>query len=74
MIPHFTEAEKAVHYPVDRRAYLGMSKYTKMLLLVLCIGIFGAAWLQYLVFGLPETASAPFYQYDRVNLQVSPCG
>jgi DMSO/TMAO reductase YedYZ molybdopterin-dependent catalytic subunit/thiosulfate reductase cytochrome b subunit len=60
MIPHFTEAEKAVHYPVDRRAYLGMSKYTKMLLLVLCIGIFGAAWLQYLVFGLPETASAPF--------------
>jgi len=60
MIPHFTEAEKAVHYPADRRAYLGMGKYTKMILLVLFIGIVGAAWLQFLVFGLPATPSAPF--------------
>jgi sulfoxide reductase catalytic subunit YedY len=60
MIPHFTEAEKAVHYPADRRAYLGMKPYMKIILLVLFIGILGAAWLQYLVFGLPANRSPAF--------------
>ncbi|QOW11825.1 hypothetical protein Q73A0000_16390 [Kaistella flava (ex Peng et al. 2021)] len=60
MIPHFTAAEKAVHYPEDRRAYLGMKPYMKMILLVLFIGIIGAAWLQYLFFGLPIDPSVAF--------------
>ncbi|MEO5788959.1 MAG: molybdopterin-dependent oxidoreductase [Gelidibacter sp.] len=58
MIPHFTEAEKAVHYPEDRRFHLGMKPYMKLILLVFLIGVIGAAWLQYLVFGLPSDPSA----------------
>lgn len=60
MIAHFTEAEKAVHYPADRRAYLGMKPYMKIILLVLFFGLFGPAWLQYLWFGLPANPSSPF--------------
>ncbi len=60
MIPHFTQAEKAVHYPADRRAYLGMKPYMKIILLVLLFGSIGAAWLQYLVFGLPVNTSTAF--------------
>ena len=60
MVPHFTEAEKAVHYPADRRAYLGMKPYMKIILLVLFFGSFGAAWLQYLLFGLPANPSLAF--------------
>ena len=60
MIPDFTEAEKAVHYPADRRFYLGIGSYMKIILLVTFIGIFGAAWLQYLLFGLPTDPSAAF--------------
>ncbi len=60
MIAHFTEAEKAVYYPVDRRAYLGMKSYTKIILLLLLFGSFGMAWLQYLMFGLPANPSTAF--------------
>jgi sulfoxide reductase catalytic subunit YedY len=58
LIAHFTEAEKAIHYPADRRAYLNMKPYMKIILLVLFIGILGAAWLQYLVSGLPANPSS----------------
>lgn len=57
MIPHFTEAEKAVHYPEDRRFSLGMKPYMKVIVLVLVLGIIGAAWFQYLIFGLPSDPS-----------------
>ena len=60
MIPNFTAAEKAVHYPTDRRAYLGMKPYMIIILLVLFIGVFAAVWLQYLLFGLPIDPSASF--------------
>lgn len=60
MIPQFTAAEKAVHYPEDRRAYLGMKSYMKIILVVLFMVLFGAAWFQYLYFGLPPDPSASF--------------
>ncbi len=60
MIPHFKDAEKAVHYPADRRAYLWMKPYIKIILLALVLGTFGAAWLQYLLLGLPANPTAPF--------------
>ncbi len=60
MVPHFTEAEKAVHYPSDRRAYLGMKPYIKIILLALFLGTFGMAWLQFLLFGLPADPSLAF--------------
>ncbi len=60
MIPNFTEAEKAVHYPDDRRAYLGMKPYIKVILIIFIFGVIGAAWLQYLIFGLPADPSVAF--------------
>ncbi|MEO8772855.1 MAG: molybdopterin-dependent oxidoreductase [Gelidibacter sp.] len=60
MIAHFTAAEKAVHYPEDRQLYLGMKPYMKIILLVVLIGTIGAAWFQYLIFGLPIDPSATF--------------
>lgn len=60
MIPHFNQAEKAVHYPADRRAYIGIEPYMIVVLLVFLFGSFGAAWLQYLLFGLPADPSLAF--------------
>lgn len=60
MTPHFTEAERAVHYPSDRRAYLALKPYMKTILLLLFLIFFGGAWLQYLLFGLPADPSASF--------------
>ena len=60
MITHFTEAEKAVHYPADSRAFLGMKPCTELILLILFLGSFSAAWLQYLLFGLPVVPSSVF--------------
>jgi sulfoxide reductase catalytic subunit YedY len=60
MVPNFTKEEKEVHYPEDRRAYLGLSKKTKIIFLILFVGILGAAWFQYLFFGLPIDSSAAF--------------
>ncbi len=63
MITHFTEAEKAVHYPKDKKdrlAYLSVKPYMKYILFILFLGLFGTAWLQYLMFGLPEDSSTSF--------------
>ena len=60
MITHFTAAEKAVHYPADRRAFLGMKPYVKIILILLFFGSLSAAWLQYLLFGLPTDPSSAF--------------
>lgn len=60
MITNFTEVEKAVYYPADRRAYIGMRLYMKVILLVVFLIIFGAAWFQYLVFGLPVSSTTSY--------------
>ena len=60
MITHFTAAEKAVHYPADRSAFLGMKPYVKIILIVLFFGSLSTAWLQYLLFGLPTDPSSAF--------------
>lgn len=60
MITNFTEVEKAVYYPADRRAYIGMKLYMKVILLVVLLIIFGTAWFQYLVFGLPVSSTTSY--------------
>ena len=57
MIPHFTAAEKAVHYPDDRRSFLALKPYMWAILGGLLLGSVGLAWGQYLVFGLPNDPS-----------------
>ncbi|MEJ7827647.1 MAG: molybdopterin-dependent oxidoreductase [Segetibacter sp.] len=56
---HFTEAEKAVHYPADRRSFVAVKPYMLAIFFVLIIGLIGIAWLQYLLVGLPVETSLP---------------
>ncbi|MFC7671173.1 molybdopterin-dependent oxidoreductase [Hymenobacter humi] len=64
MIPHFSEAERAVHYPDDRRAFVAVKPYVLLVAGGLALTLVGAAWGQYLLGGLPDVsgltaASAP---------------
>lgn len=58
MIPNFSEAERAVHYPEDRRRFIGLKPYVVKTIVTLVLGVLLAAWIQYLVFGLPPDPSA----------------
>lgn len=69
MIPNFTAAEKAVHYPADRRVYIGVKPYLKIIFLVLFSGSIGAAWLQFFFSGLPSDSSPTF-----ATLKTDPSG
>ena len=65
MVPHFTEAEKEVHYPQDKRPFMALKPY---MLVVFGVAIFipiGIAWFQYLVFGLPADPSASVSENRR---------
>jgi len=53
MIPHFSTAEAAVHYPGDRRLFIGLKKRVWYILGTLILATVGIAWLQYLIWGLP---------------------
>lgn len=57
LFTHFNEAEKNVHYPPDRRMYLGLKPYVFVIIALLLLASVGAAWLQYLVYGLPDDPS-----------------
>jgi sulfoxide reductase catalytic subunit YedY len=43
MIPRFTEAERDVHYPDDRRSFVAVKPYMLYLLGGLLLGAVGAA-------------------------------
>ncbi|KIA95823.1 hypothetical protein OC25_04535 [Pedobacter kyungheensis] len=53
MIPNFSAAEQAVHYPADRRTFIGLKPQVWYVLAILLIATMGVAWLQYLIWGLP---------------------
>ena len=57
MITHFTAAEKAVHDPGDRRLILRFGRKACIIIGGLLVITFGMAWLQYLVYGLPDDPS-----------------
>ncbi len=57
MIPHLNEAEKAVHYPPDRRAFVAVKPYMLVIFGIILSGLIGVAWLQYLFNGLPADPS-----------------
>ena len=57
MIKHLSEAEKKVHYPTDRRMFVGVKSYMLVIFAAIIIGSIGMAWLQYLLFGLPADPS-----------------
>jgi DMSO/TMAO reductase YedYZ molybdopterin-dependent catalytic subunit/thiosulfate reductase cytochrome b subunit len=53
MIPNFSAAESTVHYPSDRRLFVGLKKQIWYIILILILATVGLAWLQYLIWGLP---------------------
>jgi len=53
MFTSFSTAEKAVRYPEDRRMFIGIKPYMLVIFFGLLLATVGAAWLQYLFFGLP---------------------
>ena len=53
MFTHFTKEEKTIHYPTDRRMFIAIKPYMLIGLAVIILVPIGAAWLQYLLIGLP---------------------
>lgn len=60
MIPHFTHAEKAMHYPEDRRFFVRLKPYMLFIIGMVLLGSIIIAWIQYLFFGLPPDPSLSF--------------
>ncbi|MDQ6482027.1 molybdopterin-dependent oxidoreductase [Dyadobacter sp. LHD-138] len=54
---NFTPAEKAVHYPDDRRFVLGLKPDILIGLALVFLTVVGTSWAQFLIFGLPEIQS-----------------
>lgn len=57
MLTHFTKAEKAIHCPPDRRPFMAVKPYMLVIPGVIILGLTAAAWLQYLLTGLPANPS-----------------
>lgn len=60
MFTHFNEAERAVHVPKVKHAYIAIKPYMLVIFGVIVFGLIAAAWFQYLFFGLPADPSALF--------------
>jgi sulfoxide reductase catalytic subunit YedY len=63
MFTHFTKEEKAIHYPEDRRAIIAIKPYMLIIFGIIVFGLIAAAWLQYLLIGLPENPS--LFSYSK---------
>lgn len=57
MPPQFSPAERAVHQPEDRRYHIGLKPGVWITVGLALLATFGAAWFQYLAFGLPADPS-----------------
>src|SRR5665213_684782 len=57
MFTNFSEAERKIHFPQDRRFYVGMKPYVFVALFVLLLATVGVAWFEYLLYGLPKDPS-----------------
>ncbi len=74
MITHLNEAEKAVHYPADRRSFIAVKPYMLVIFGILVVGLIGIAWLQYLLIGLPAEPSLSIAPITSADPTAFPCG
>jgi len=58
MYTHFNDIEKSVHLPDDRRFVFRLNPKALIVLVAFISSFLAAAWLQYLIFGLPDDPSA----------------
>jgi DMSO/TMAO reductase YedYZ molybdopterin-dependent catalytic subunit/thiosulfate reductase cytochrome b subunit len=58
MFTHFTQAERAVHFPEERNLFIQLKPIVFVILGIVLLATVGAAWAQYLISGLPADPSA----------------
>ena len=54
----FDAAHKAIHYPEDRRFRIWINARTLLVIVSLALTLFGLAWMQHAIFGLPQIAAS----------------
>ena len=57
MFTSFSEQEKKIRYPEDRRFFIALSRKTLFIFLLFILATVGLAWIQFLIFGLPADPS-----------------
>lgn len=57
MFTKFNQLEEAVHYPSDRKLFIGIKPYVFIIAGIIFVAAVGTAWAQYLLFGLPKDPS-----------------
>ncbi|MEO8233617.1 MAG: molybdopterin-dependent oxidoreductase [Ignavibacteriota bacterium] len=72
MFTHFNEKEKSVHYPQDRRLFVGLKPYVFIIIGIAFLATIGVAWIQYLFFGLPEDPSLALLNTTEVSVKGFP--
>src|SRR4029079_7970992 len=60
MFTSFTKEEKAIHYPADRRTFIAVKPYMLVIFSIIILLPIVAAWLQYLIRGLPADPGLNF--------------
>lgn len=67
MFTNFNAAERKVHFPDDRRMFIGVKLPVYCVTGLLLLATVGAAWLQYLCLGLPKDPSLAFVSINPVT-------
>lgn len=72
MFTHFNQAERTVHYPEDRKLYIQLKPIVFVIIGIALLATVGAAWVQYLVFGLPKDPSETLLSASEVSVKGFP--
>ena len=72
MFTHFDENEKSVHYPQDRKLFIGLKPYVFIILSIVFLATIGTAWVQYLFYGLPQDPSLALLNTAEVSVKGFP--
>lgn len=72
MFTHFDQAERLVHYPQSRKLFISLKPYVFVIIGTTLLATVGIAWIQYLVFGLPEDPSTALLNTAEVEVKGFP--
>lgn len=72
MFTRFDEIESSVHAPQDRRLFIGLKPYVFVVIGIVFLTTIGAAWAQYLVYGLPKDPSLTLLTATEVSVKGFP--
>lgn len=72
MFTHFSQAERAVHYPQDRKLFIQLKPIVFVIIGIALLATVGIAWVQYLVFGLPKDPSEAFLSTAEFSVKGFP--